>query len=112
MLSTYRVCSSLVVVVVLLLLLLLRFSTALLLVSLSSLLSPLPLQPSNHLDLETVEALVRALEVFSGGVLLVSHDERLISNSCSELWVCDSGKVVPFKGDYGAYKKRVVQSFE
>lgn len=69
-------------------------------------------EPSNHLDLETVEALVHALETWEGGVLLVSHDERLITNSCNELWVCHDGKVVPFKGDYASYKKKVIQSFD
>lgn len=48
---------------------------------------------TNHLDLESVDALVRALQVFPGGVVLVSHDARLISSLDCEIWVCEGGLV-------------------
>mmetsp|Transcript_8554 Transcript_8554/g.20757 ORF Transcript_8554/g.20757 Transcript_8554/m.20757 type:complete len:949 (-) Transcript_8554:254-3100(-) len=37
-------------------------------------------EPTNHLDLESVEALMEALEAYSGGVVLVSHDARLVQS--------------------------------
>ncbi|XP_039133292.1 uncharacterized protein LOC120270359 [Dioscorea cayenensis subsp. rotundata] len=41
-------------------------------------------EPSNHLDLDAVGALIQGLVIFQGGVLMVSHDEHLISSSiCS-----------------------------
>jgi len=43
-------------------------------------------EPTNHLDLETIEALAMALNKFEGGVVLVSHDERLISLVVDEIW--------------------------
>jgi ATP-binding cassette, subfamily F, member 1 len=45
-------------------------------------------EPTNHLDMESIEALVAALRIFEGGVILVSHDARLISALDCELWVC------------------------
>ncbi|CAE8703036.1 unnamed protein product, partial [Polarella glacialis] len=41
-------------------------------------------EPSNHLDLLTVVALGDALQAFEGGILLVSHDRRLIKEVCPE----------------------------
>ena len=62
-------------------------------------------EPTNHLDLETVQALVEALCEYNGGVLVVSHDEHLITSVCDTLWVAGEKKVVDFKGDFLAYKK-------
>ena len=35
-------------------------------------------EPTNHLDLESVAALAAGLKAFTGGVMLVTHDARLI----------------------------------
>nr|XP_010940435.2 ABC transporter F family member 3 [Elaeis guineensis] len=61
-------------------------------------------EPSNHLDLDAVEALIQGLVLFQGGVLMVSHDEHLISGSVGELWVVSEGKVTPFSGTFLDYK--------
>ncbi|KAI3937871.1 hypothetical protein MKW92_035941 [Papaver armeniacum] len=62
-------------------------------------------EPSNHLDLDAVEALIQGLVLFQGGVLMVSHDEHLISGSVGELWAVSDGKIAPFAGDFQDYKK-------
>ncbi|KAL9242944.1 hypothetical protein vseg_016899 [Gypsophila vaccaria] len=62
-------------------------------------------EPSNHLDLDAVEALIQGLVMFQGGILMVSHDEHLISNSVDELWVVSQGTATPFHGTFQDYKK-------
>ncbi|TQS35861.1 hypothetical protein Golomagni_03705 [Golovinomyces magnicellulatus] len=64
-------------------------------------------EPSNHLDIEAMDALSDALKNFQGGVLMVSHDVTILQNVCSSLWLCDYGTVEKFPGDVQAYKKRI-----
>ncbi|CAK9169266.1 unnamed protein product [Ilex paraguariensis] len=66
-------------------------------------------EPSNHLDLDAVEALIQGLVLFQGGVLMVSHDEHLISGSVDQMWVVSEGTVTPFNGTFHDYK-RILQS--
>ena len=75
-------------------------------------------EPTNHLDLESVDALVEGLAIFSGGVVLVSHDERLV-DAATELWVCDgregaqdSGGLRLEKSGYTAYRKQRIAIME
>ncbi|XP_056121601.1 ATP-binding cassette sub-family F member 3 [Rhinichthys klamathensis goyatoka] len=68
-------------------------------------------EPTNHLDMETIEALAKALNVFKGGVVLVSHDERLIRIVCKELWVCEAGRVHRVDGGFDEYKDILQEQF-
>jgi len=64
-------------------------------------------EPTNHLDMECIDALADAINVFEGGMVLVSHDFRLIRQVAKEIWICDKKKVAPYKGDIQQYKKSV-----
>ncbi|XP_019881799.1 ATP-binding cassette sub-family F member 3 [Aethina tumida] len=69
-------------------------------------------EPTNHLDIETIEALGKALNKYTGGVILVSHDERLIRMVCKELWVCGDGTVRSIEGGFDEYRKIVEKELE
>ncbi|RMY42054.1 hypothetical protein D0865_12130 [Hortaea werneckii] len=64
-------------------------------------------EPSNHLDIEAMDALSLALRNFEGGVLMVSHDVTMLQNVCTSLWVCDNGTVTHFEGTVQQYKKKI-----
>ena len=46
-------------------------------------------EPTNHLDMDGKEALAATLRDYPGGLLLVSHDRQLISQSCNRFWLID-----------------------
>lgn len=69
-------------------------------------------EPTNHLDMQSIDALADALDEFTGGVILVSHDSRLISRVCedeekSEIWVVENGTVEAFPGTFEEYKEEL-----
>ena len=74
-------------------------------------------EPTNHLDLETIEALAMALNHFDGGVVFVTHDERLIEMVADELWVVNKGvggkpgSVSVWHSSYEAYKEKLAAEF-
>ena len=78
-------------------------------------------EPTNHLDLETIESLAMALNNFEGGVVLVSHDERLISLVVDEIWIVTKGDmksnppkpgtVTVFNGSFDDYKAKLRDEF-
>ncbi|GAB6027165.1 ATP-binding cassette sub- F member 2 [Chamberlinius hualienensis] len=64
-------------------------------------------EPTNHLDMETIDALADALNDFEGGMVLVSHDFRLISQVAEEIWVCEKATVTKWQGDILSYKEHL-----
>ncbi|WP_323017966.1 ABC-F family ATP-binding cassette domain-containing protein [Castellaniella sp.] len=61
-------------------------------------------EPSNHLDVDTREALARALAEFPGSVLLVSHDRHLLRTTVDTFWIVADGQIQPFDGDLEDYR--------
>ncbi|KAI0774623.1 P-loop containing nucleoside triphosphate hydrolase protein [Trametes elegans] len=50
-------------------------------------------EPTNHLDMASIDALARAIKEYEGGVVIVSHDFRLISQVAEELWEVKDRKI-------------------
>jgi len=66
-------------------------------------------EPSNHLDVETREALTRALAEFGGSMLLVSHDRHLLRTTVDSFWIVADGCVQVFDGDLEDYRDWLAQ---
>nr|CAB3465859.1 unnamed protein product [Digitaria exilis] len=61
-------------------------------------------EPTNHLDIETIDSLAEALNEWDGGLVLVSHDFRLINQVAQEIWVCENQAVTRWEGDIMDFK--------
>jgi len=64
-------------------------------------------EPTNHLDMQCIDALARAINKFNGGLVLVSHDFRLIGQVAKEIWLCDKKNVKIWPGTIQSYKKEL-----
>lgn len=57
-------------------------------------------EPTTHLDIPSREALEQALLDYTGTLLFVSHDRRLISLLADQLWIVEDGQVELFRGNF------------
>ncbi|MGP7796962.1 ABC-F family ATP-binding cassette domain-containing protein [Sphingomonas sp. CLY1604] len=60
-------------------------------------------EPTNHLDVDAREALVQALNAYTGAVLLVSHDRHMLEMTADRLVLVDSGTATEFDGSLDDY---------
>ncbi|MBI3710067.1 MAG: ABC-F family ATP-binding cassette domain-containing protein [Proteobacteria bacterium] len=66
-------------------------------------------EPTNHLDLAAREALIDAINDFTGAVILISHDWHLIELIADRLWLVAEGRVRPFEGDLDDYRRLMLR---
>ena len=61
-------------------------------------------QPTNHLDMESIQAVNKGLEAFSGVVLLASHDHELLTSTCNRVIAFQpDGTIIDKYGTYDDY---------
>jgi len=48
-------------------------------------------EPTNGADMEMIDSMAEAIRAFNGGVIVISHDFRLLSKVSDEIWVIDHG---------------------
>jgi len=61
-------------------------------------------EPTNGLDIPTIDSLADAINAFSGGVIVVSHDFRLLDKIAKQILVCENKTIKPWDGSIGDYK--------
>ncbi|RYE49848.1 MAG: ATP-binding cassette domain-containing protein [Hyphomicrobiales bacterium] len=62
-------------------------------------------EPTNHLDIDSRDALVAALNDYSGAVLIISHDRHLIDATVDKLWIAQNGTIEEFDEDLDTYQR-------
>jgi ATPase subunit of ABC transporter with duplicated ATPase domains len=60
-------------------------------------------EPTNNLDLESINALNIALQKYPGTLLLVTHDHDVIDEVATRIWHFEKGRIEDFKGTYEDY---------
>ncbi len=66
-------------------------------------------EPTNNLDLESIDALSYAIKNWAGGVICVTHDERLIRETDCELWIIENQQINRIDGDFEDYRKELLE---
>ncbi|XP_006011873.1 ATP-binding cassette sub-family F member 1 isoform X3 [Latimeria chalumnae] len=67
-------------------------------------------EPTNNLDIESIDALADAINEYKGAVIIVSHDARLITETNCQLWVVEERTINQIEGGFEDYKREVLES--
>ena len=65
-------------------------------------------EPTSHLDIDSREALIHAVNGFEGAVLLITHDVYLAEACADRLWLVHGGRAQVYDGDLSDYRKLVL----
>lgn len=60
-------------------------------------------EPTNHLDVDAREALIQALNAYTGAVVVVSHDRHMLETTADRLVLVDGGTASDFDGSLDDY---------
>ncbi|TAQ85511.1 hypothetical protein B7494_g6160 [Chlorociboria aeruginascens] len=64
-------------------------------------------EPTNGLDIPTIDSLADAINAFTGGVVVVSHDFRLLDKIAKDIMVCENQTIRRWDGTIGEYKNHL-----
>ena len=60
-------------------------------------------EPTNHMDMESIESLQIGLEKYPGTLVFVSHDREFVSGLATRIIEVKDGRIVDFQGSYDEY---------
>ena len=63
-------------------------------------------EPTTHLDMPSIDALIGALKQYQGTLLFVSHDVHFIRALAATVLHISAGKLTPYAGDYTYYLEK------
>jgi len=64
-------------------------------------------EPNNHLDMESIDALIESLQDFPGALLIVTHNERILRALATKLIVFHRGRVDVFNTGYDEFLEKI-----
>ena len=63
-------------------------------------------EPTNHMDIEAIEALNNALKIYEGTLIFVSHDREFVSTIANRILEIKDKEMVVFEGSYDEYQQK------
>jgi ATPase subunit of ABC transporter with duplicated ATPase domains len=60
-------------------------------------------EPTNHMDMEAIEALNEALKKYKGTLIFVSHDREFVSSLATSIIDIKDNELVSFQGSFNEY---------
>jgi ATP-binding cassette subfamily F protein 2 len=67
-------------------------------------------EPTNAADMEMIDSMAEAIKAFNGGVVVISHDFRLLQQITDEIWVVNKGLHI-WDGDIRSYKASLKKTY-
>ena len=67
-------------------------------------------EPTTHLDMASIEALVAALQQFEGTLVFISHDVYFIRELAKQVVHVENGSIRKFSGNYDYYVEKTKQT--
>ncbi|GGB58089.1 glycosyl transferase family 1 [Tistrella bauzanensis] len=67
-------------------------------------------EPTNHLDIEARDALIEAVNEYTGAVVFIAHDRRMVELAAERLWLVADGRCKPYEGDLDDYRKLLLET--
>lgn len=65
-------------------------------------------EPTHHLDIESIEALIDALEDFSGSIVMVTHSELILRRlALDKIILCEDAQQTVFLGNYDEFLEKI-----
>jgi ATP-binding cassette subfamily F protein 3 len=69
-------------------------------------------EPTNHLDFDVRFALIKALENYKGGLILVSHDRNILRSTVDEFYLIENKQINLFDGDLNDYEEHILKKIK
>jgi ABC transport system ATP-binding/permease protein len=57
-------------------------------------------EPTNDLDIETIELLEKELKTYESAVIIIGHDRAFLDNTCNTAWLINDHQIEFFEGGY------------
>ena len=64
-------------------------------------------EPNNHLDMESIDALIESLQDFPGALLMVTHNERILRALATKLIVFHRGRLDVYNSSYDEFLEKI-----